>query len=563
VTILTVGFGDLYPLTNAGRAILIPYSVGGIITLGLVIQAIYKSVQELGEKNVVRHHFEQQRERTKGRTVRSSLEMQRREIEIELENERVMAKQAARPSARSTGIAKNYRSTLNRQNSLSSTGLGSNLSPVASRHSSMLKNKRIVLLKEEKERFEAMRDIQRKSKTWRLWYRLVVSLSVFGSLWCIGAVFFWAAEKGFTGQSYWETIYFCWVALLSIGYGDFAPKTGSGRCFFIIWSLLAVPSMTVLAGDLSSTVVGMFNHGSNALADLTVMPQEGMWRNLIDSRPYLFLYIPNWLEKRAKEADRKKAKLKRKDAGIDGSGEEKHVVDVKRSNSTQTEQDDEFAAGVKTADISDLIMQHDRDALRYPDAAALARQLALAIRRTAHDLMIEEPREYSYEEWAEFTRLIRFSAVGGPAEGLREEEDGMVEWDWIGEDSPMMVEGTETQFVLERLVESLVRYLRRNPPWRAFAETLKEKGEGALKLKGGSAPDEDGESAVLPLSSGDSVLSGDARSVRSWPSGGQASAAIGVLHPLHEHDDEHIHAGPHRSSQNRDFAMDRAKHATF
>jgi hypothetical protein len=36
VTILTVGFGDLYPTSDLGRGIVFPYSVGGIIMLGLV-----------------------------------------------------------------------------------------------------------------------------------------------------------------------------------------------------------------------------------------------------------------------------------------------------------------------------------------------------------------------------------------------------------------------------------------------------------------------------------------------------------------------------------------------
>ena len=43
------------------------------------------------------------------------------------------------------------------------------------------------------------------------------------------------------------------ISLLTIGYGDFSPKTGAGRTFFIIWSLVAVPTMTILAGDLTST----------------------------------------------------------------------------------------------------------------------------------------------------------------------------------------------------------------------------------------------------------------------------------------------------------------------
>ena len=108
MTILTVGFGDLYPTENVGRALIIPFSLGGIIMLGLVVSSIYKSAQELGEKKITRGHFEHERERAMGRTVATSLELQRREVEAEMARERVMAKQATRPSSRSPATALQY-----------------------------------------------------------------------------------------------------------------------------------------------------------------------------------------------------------------------------------------------------------------------------------------------------------------------------------------------------------------------------------------------------------------------------------------------------------------------
>jgi potassium channel subfamily K len=149
-------------------------------------------------------------------------------------------------------------------------------------------------------------------------------------------------------------------------------------------------------------------------------------------------------------------------------------------------QNEMFAAGLATPDIKAIDRQHDLDLeRRQPDAAALARQLALAIRRAAKDMAVETPRQYSYEEWVEFTRLIRFSAVAGVSDVRKDEDEGMVEWDWLAENSPMMAVHTEAEFVLERLCESLVRYLRKNPPHEAFAGTLKDKGEEALRLKDG------------------------------------------------------------------------------
>lgn len=85
VTILTVGFGDLYPTSDAGRGLVFPYSVGGIIMLGLMISSITKFASELGTDKVLQNHVERSRSRTIGRAVTSSLELEERErAELEL-----------------------------------------------------------------------------------------------------------------------------------------------------------------------------------------------------------------------------------------------------------------------------------------------------------------------------------------------------------------------------------------------------------------------------------------------------------------------------------------------
>ena len=548
MTILTIGFGDLFPTETVGRALLIPYSIGGIIMLGLMIGAIYKSVQELGEKNIIRHHFEQQREQTRKTTVRSSLELHRREIEEQLARERAAAKQAARGSARSPATGVMYQATAEtRRGSVSDVdaALGSRLSRTNTLQTAIKKKrKRIVLLKEEKERFEAMRTIQKKAHSWQNWYRLTVTLLIFAIFWLVGAVFFWQAEKSTLGMSYWETIYFCWVSLLSIGYGDFSPHSGAGRCFFVIWSLMAVPTMTILAGDLTSTVVSLFSSWSLAVANLTVLPTYGVWHDLVEKHPWLLLHLPRVIERVVRaHAAKGQSPERLGEKGYDGD----------RSSSTAEDpKDEQYASGNLKPDIEGIIDQQDADKVKQPDATALVRQLALAIQRTAQDMTSEAAREYTYEEWVEFTRLIRFSAVGGPADALLEEdEEGMVDWDWIGDDSPMNSQQSEPQFVHDRLCESLVRYLRRNPPVTTFAQSLKERGETALRLRGVSGvDDEDDEN--LCISGSTSFVSRDAASVRSRKGSfvniastlreGEDGGRGTNLHSVEEEDHEHHEA---------------------
>ena len=331
-----------------------------------------------------------------------------------------------------------------------------------------------------------------------------MSLSVFAAFWLVGAVIFYEAEMTTLALTYWESVYFCWVAILSIGYGDFAPKSGAGRCAFLIWSLVAVPTVTILVGDLTGTVVALFNQWSHAVADVTVLPRYGAWRNMMEKHPHLFLYLPHWLRRRAEaRAARERIRAGFPIGEVDGKDFEKGMTPSTLDSSTTTppnekekekereHRNDAFAAGTIRPNLADIAEQHDEDVAnkgKTPDAAVLARQLALAIRRTAHDLGggEKEKKKYAYEEWVEFTRLIRFSASGGVQQALKEEEDeGLIEWDWIGEDSPMMARVCEPEFVLDRLVESLVRYLRRNPPIDQFTASLKERGEEALKMKTG------------------------------------------------------------------------------
>ncbi|TLD32208.1 voltage-gated potassium channel [Venturia nashicola] len=397
------------------------------------------------------------------------------------------------------------------------------------------KQQKIIMLKEEKERFEAMRGIQKKSEAWRAWYRLTVTLTIFGVFWCVGAVFLWQAEAATLGQTYWQSIYFCWVSLLSIGYGDLSPKTGAGRCFFFIWSLIAVPTMTILASDLTSTVVAFFNHWSNTVADFTILPSSGLWCALKDQWPKDFIKLPRWLKKAAEE------EAAASQYAVENAAQPRmaRTMVTVQSGSTSTSKDEAMAAGLVKANIDTIASQHGRDVHQYPDANALARQLALAIRRTASDLQLEKAREYKYEEWVEITRLIRFSALGGPNAAAQEAEDeGMIEWDWIGKDSPMMAQQTEPEFVLDRLCESLIRYIKRNPAKGDFAETLREKGESALRLKGGARSDDEEGNEFDAL-----TLTGSVRSGNGIAKGGEKEVIKGGLDALHEHDDEYENHG--------------------
>ena len=192
--------------------------------------------------------------------------------------------------------------------------------------------------------------------------------------------------------------------------------------------------MTILITDMGNTVIASFKRGTFTLADWTVLPKAGVWRAFIEKHPWLL----HWLQKKAEEANKRAQEAATSQRIRDGFP----IGPV----------DEDLEAPPPT--LEEIVEDEERQ-----DEHTLGNRLAQAIRRTAHDLIAEVPRRYSYEEWVEFTRLIRFTRLSQAELEEAEEEQGLVEWDWIGEDSPMLADETESEWLLHRLCESLDRYM--------------------------------------------------------------------------------------------------------
>ena len=437
VTILTVGFGDFHPNNDLGRGLVFPYSVGGIIILGLMVGSIRQFARELSRDNVVKSHVERRRVRTMERSVTTSIELERRQTHLD-----EAIKQGRRPTISEPFDPKSRSVTFKPEGKVERSGSQRQLTlgPRSNTFSSGVKMLRrvgsskpkLLLMRAEKDRFNAMRDIQRSTTNFKRYYALTMSIIAFGLLWGVGAVGFWQAEQKTQGLTYFQALYFCYVSLLTIGYGDLSPTSNAGKPFFIVWSLLAVPTMTILISDMGDTVIASFKRGTFTIADWTVLPKAGLRRAFLEKHPWLLSRLQNRAVKAA--ATRRLAEGFRTGPADD---------DITNPTPPTLE---------AVAELSRL------------DEHAIARKLALAIREVANDLRVVPPRRYSYEEWAEFTHLIRFSRMRQIELEQEEEELGLIEWDWIGENSPMLAQGSESEWVLDRLCESLDRYMKKLVP---------------------------------------------------------------------------------------------------
>jgi potassium channel subfamily K len=207
VTILTVGFGDFAAPNNVGRGLVFPYSVGGIIILGLVVSSIRRFALELGHDKVIKHHVERRRVRTIGRSLTGSSELQERERQ-----NKKMFHDGRRPIISAPVELQNRSVTFNNDNDKSDRPRskqsdGTKQGPLQTglkifRRVGSRKPK-MVVLHEEKDRFTAMRDIQQSTAKFKRWYALTLSVIAFGLVWCVGAVVFGERSRE-QGLSYFK-----------------------------------------------------------------------------------------------------------------------------------------------------------------------------------------------------------------------------------------------------------------------------------------------------------------------------------------------------------------------
>jgi potassium channel subfamily K len=219
VTLLTIGMGDYSPHTAVGRGLIIPFAICGVLMVGLVVGSIRSLVLEHGKEKMVARIIEKRRE-----SAVHNVDGRKQTIKVSWF---AQADFSTDPS----------------------------LSPAQRRE----------------EEFKVMRRVQKTAESERRYVALATSLSFALMLWFVGAAIFMVAERR-QGWTYFESVYFAFVALLTIGYGDFTPASNAGKAFFVVWSLLAIPSLTILISDMGDTIVKWFSDIAAWLGSVTILP---------------------------------------------------------------------------------------------------------------------------------------------------------------------------------------------------------------------------------------------------------------------------------------------------
>ena len=422
-TLLTVGIGDIAPLTHLGRSLLFPYAIGGIVILGLVIGSIRSLVLDRGKKKIDSRMLEKKRERFVKQMKKNEDVTKLNPISNEKE-------------AREAGMQEYER---------------------------------------RKQEFKLMRIIQNQASVRQKWTALLISSSAWFLLWFIGALVFYKAEAK-QGWTYFQSLYFAYTSLLTIGYGDFAPFSNSGKPFFVFWALLVVPTLTILISDMGDTVIKWVQDLTIKLGELTVLPGEVSIRQRIKQGA----------------AKLSKGKISSKGGMMDEPpgflGEKKDERGGKQGQIYQGRATDRLAGEQEHEEQDDAVLakyQHKRHLDEDPHRYHLL--LIREVRNVMKHTNASPPRKYTYDEWVWFLKLMgedessdtshrkppaKVKAANNPSknashsaelqQGQTNDKDGRIlPWSWLGTRSPLMGEAEEAEWVLERLSARLEKQLLR------------------------------------------------------------------------------------------------------
>ncbi|KAF1945119.1 potassium channel-like protein [Clathrospora elynae] len=397
-TLLTVGLGgEFVPKTHSGRALLFPYAIGGLLMVGLVVGSIRSLILEHGKQKMAARFMEVKRQK-----VLSSIDEDERTISIG-------------PFEKIEFSQKGLSETQRRE-----------------------------------QEFHVMRRVQELSERKRRYTALAISTAAALMLWFLGALVFMFSEKP-QGFSYFVSLYFAYTSLLTLGYGDFTVNSNAGKAFFVFWSLLAVPTLTILISNMGDTVIKAFKDFTIWIGSLTVLPaEEGLGTAL-------------------------RVGMQRIKAGKIGQGEKGYWKE--QSNASDHSTEDRLAAHIEEEELGKAEEAGEHGDYLERDIRFYHFVLAKEVRQLMKDVDVSPPKQYKYHEWQYYLRLldqdendpshhrkpkVESGHDDGEAPDIGTADDRQKrEWSWLGIRSPLMGNQKEAQWLLQRLAAKLEAEMRK------------------------------------------------------------------------------------------------------
>ncbi|KAK9459625.1 uncharacterized protein V1516DRAFT_628780 [Lipomyces oligophaga] len=302
--------------------------------------------------------------------------------------------------------------------------------------------------------FLAMRQVH--ARTIKITQRnfLLGSLTVFVLFYLIGALIFWAIED----WTYFQSFYFCGLCLVTIGYGDFYPTLPGARAFFVIWSLGAIPTVSIVIANLGDNLFSTLKKLSIRVANFMLMNQGYEHEEELERQ--------RWLEDNREPAPLPPppAKLQRRRYSLDESS-------------------------TSSSDMDELEI----------DADSIAEQrIIYTIFNILRDVRVSPQKEYSYEEWTQLSRELK------------------TEFDWLSDESPIRFPVNEPALMLRLYWTALTMVLSRErrrrkvglARWKRYLAS--EQQEADQSENQGIPMQQNNDNVIVPEQSVEDTLNLDA-----------------------------------------------------
>lgn len=344
VSFLTIGFGDIVPKSSLAKAMVLFFSLGGVLMMGLIIAMIRQVVLTSG-----------------GPTMFWNLIEKRRAKELQ--------------------------------------SIEDNAQKITS-----------------EEAYDKIRAIRRSAKMRQLNLSLLFTLGNFMVFWLVGALVFLYVE----GWTYFNGVYFCFLCLITIGYGDYVPVTPLGRSFFVCWAVSAVPLMTILISNMGD--------------------------KLFDFADQTSFFITKWLS----------ISYRSKHKSIRDDVKHKNIQEIKPTTSLESEVP-------RPKILAEEWPQHKRFIEKKLQIHRETNYRILGfleeLKPIISDLLDNPSKIYSHEQWSKILNLLEVESSLMPANEETSEDTSLF---WLSDVSPLRLPLKEPHYMFVKIflkIEQDLRYL--------------------------------------------------------------------------------------------------------
>ncbi|EEQ36135.1 hypothetical protein CLUG_00258 [Clavispora lusitaniae ATCC 42720] len=288
----------------------------------------------------------------------------------------------------------------------------------------LVEKRRVLLLKELRERnepmtreksFHLMRLLRKRVRIHQLNMSLALSFLTFIAFWLIGAMVFHFTEK----WSYFNAVYFCFLCLVTIGYGDYKLETNFGKVFFVAWAITAVPMMTILISNVCDT---LFESAGRL---------HTIKKRIFDPKTYYLLLTPSFYFRKMSR-DNLEVELEEEEQREEIEENEIQAL-VEESSGTAIS-----AAQLSEEEVDPLTPRQTLEHYQKRSEQILKRFSAM--REALLDSVNSPDKKYDAREWKELLEV------------LEPEDGGDVDpYFWLGKDSPLRLPIKEPNFALLKI----------------------------------------------------------------------------------------------------------------